>query len=370
MREIMDGLQSFPCLIPVYKCGTSTVYDGYLSVNGEEYRVRITTPKEDSLEGLRLQGDWRLQCLLREHADILEQRLKQCKDLPVYLKEIEAILACSAEERPASTGSFANTRKIVEEMEKIGWDKLVSVDGSFQHLTLRCGDTRGRQHKLIVHLNAQENVAPQCVADLPGKFVFQWTAKGHLSELMRQLEGSVARYQALWDALDVVDQKTWVLEPDHPSFSACSRRIALSPGTSLQITVDPRHPSAMPECRFLGADQVIAPLKDKLNANLHLWDNQCSLVSNLETLLEITFPSPTNSKKEDFSLECGICYSYRLGDEIPDKTCDDAHCAQPFHQSCLYEWLRSLPSCQQSFNTIFGECPFCSKPISVKLPTK
>jgi hypothetical protein len=27
------------------------------------------------------------------------------------------------------------------------------------------------------------------------------------------------------------------------------------PGTSLQITVDPRHPASMPHCCFLGADQ-------------------------------------------------------------------------------------------------------------------
>ena len=40
---------------------------------------------------------------------------------------------------------------------------------------------------------------------------------------------------------------------------------------------------------------------------------------------------------QDFSVECGICYSYRLGDEIPDQACDDPRCGQPFHHSCLYE---------------------------------
>ena len=32
-------------------------------------------------------------------------------------------------------------------------------------------------------------------------------------------------------------------------------RLFAGPGTSIQITVDPRHPTAMPEFRFLGADQ-------------------------------------------------------------------------------------------------------------------
>ena len=41
-------------------------------------------------------------------------------------------------------------------------------------------------------------------------------------------------------------------------------------------------------------------------------------------------------------------------------------CAKPFHQACLAEWLQALPSTQQSFNRLFGECVYCSKPISIE----
>lgn len=107
-------------------------------------------------------------------------------------------------------------------------------------------------------------------------------------------------------------------------------------------------------------------------------------------------------------MECGICYSYRLDSAIPDQVCNDPRCGQPFHQACLYEvntliyhsytllthhysshtifnehkrlgrgcfsltlstefillssqWLRGLPTSRQSFNIVFGECPYCSK---------
>ena len=40
---------------------------------------------------------------------------------------------------------------------------------------------------------------------------------------------------------------------------------------------------------------------------------------------------------QDFSTECGICYAYRFNDEVPDQTCDDSHCVQTFHSSCLVE---------------------------------
>lgn len=40
---------------------------------------------------------------------------------------------------------------------------------------------------------------------------------------------------------------------------------------------------------------------------------------------------------QSFSIECGICYSYRLEDSIPDQVCNDPRCGQPFHHVCLYE---------------------------------
>lgn len=40
---------------------------------------------------------------------------------------------------------------------------------------------------------------------------------------------------------------------------------------------------------------------------------------------------------KDFSMDCGICYAYRLDGAIPDQVCDDSHCGQTFHQVCLYE---------------------------------
>lgn len=36
-------------------------------------------------------------------------------------------------------------------------------------------------------------------------------------------------------------------------------------------------------------------------------------------------------------MECGICYSYQLGDAVPGVSCEDPKCNQPFHHACLYE---------------------------------
>ena len=63
------------------------------------------------------------------------------------------------------------------------------------------------------------------------------------------------------------------------------------------------------------------------------------------------------------SVECGICYVYKLGDSVPTEVCDNEKCGQPFHAECLYEHLSTSHGATKSHNTIFGKCPFCETDI-------
>lgn len=65
---------------------------------------------------------------------------------------------------------------------------------------------------------------------------------------------------------------------------------------------------------------------------------------NLEVLLETRFPRKEDKKKEELSVECGICYAYRLQDQLPERVCDNPKCARPFHRMCLYEVRSPSPS--------------------------
>ena len=56
---------------------------------------------------------------------------------------------------------------------------------------------------------------------------------------------------------------------------------------------------------------------------------------------------------DEYAVECAICYNYRSEDDaVPECACDG--CGKPFHGTCLSEWLRGLPTTQQSFNRLFG----------------
>uniref|UniRef100_UPI00398EACA1 E3 ubiquitin-protein ligase FANCL isoform X3 n=1 Tax=Pristiophorus japonicus TaxID=55135 RepID=UPI00398EACA1 len=304
---------------------------------------------------------------------IMVKRLQHCSDLVSFMLEFKTVLEIALRNKhdlqaPPPPQYYA---QLIKEIESLGWDKLAYMDAEFRTIKLKAEDSAGREHMITIKLKSKYPAEPpDCSPDFPVPFVISWTQQSSLINLHSQFLAALDLLKEFWDIMDEIDEKTWVLEPEKPARSATTRRIAIGNNVSINLEVDPRHPKMLPECCFLGADHVVTPLRNKLNTNMHLWSPECSVLQNLKDILEIDFPSPATHEKSSFSMECGICYAYRLASSIPDQVCDDPRCGQPFHQECLYEWLRGLPSSRQSFNIIFGECPYCSKPITVKMTIK
>jgi len=130
---------------------------------------------------------------------------------------------------------------------------------------------------------------------------------------------------------------------------------------------------------------------DEYTRSRHRWSTKRSIRENLEICFGSPLPSPATSEKADFVTECGICYVHHLpssedttttttsdGDDakddsattttmiIPTIMCKNPSCARSYHESCLFEWLHSLPTARFSFDRIFGTCPYCCESISVK----
>ncbi|XP_046546109.1 E3 ubiquitin-protein ligase FANCL-like isoform X3 [Haliotis rubra] len=317
---------------------------------GTDLRVRVSNSMSKS--EAKLECDWKLRRFLMLHSQAL-QKISNIQGNSPTPNMLTSRLASH----------------VLAEMKEIGWDKVDSVDETFQQLTLTLCDTAGRKHVLLLNLSPQKEASEMCTVHLPipADFNINQDEQVSLQDLMNQFRVMVNKCEDFWEMMYEIDQNTWVLEPEKPGPSVCHRRLALGPRASLHIKVDAAQPRLLPQCSFLGADQDVAPLRERLNKHVHQWNVHCSILENLQTVLETTLPSPKTSSREKFTLECGICYSYRLGEAIPDNVCGDQCCGQTFHHQCLYEWLRGLPSSRQSFNRIYGECPFCSKPITVKI---
>uniref|UniRef100_G3VYJ7 E3 ubiquitin-protein ligase FANCL n=1 Tax=Sarcophilus harrisii TaxID=9305 RepID=G3VYJ7_SARHA len=366
-------LRQCPLLLPQNL--EKTVYEGFISAQGRDFHVRILLPEDLQLKNARILCSWQLKTILDGYRQILNQRLQYSPDLVSFMMELKMILEVALKNKqelyaPPPPPHYYSC--LVEEIETLGWDKLVYVDTSFSTIKLKAKDTSGREHLITLKLKTKyPTESPDCYVDLPLPFSVSWTPQvssySSLTDIHSQFLAALESLKAFWDVMDEIDQKTWILEPEKPTRSATMRRIAIGNNVSVNIDVDPRHPTMLPECFFLGADHVVKPLGIKLSKNIHMWDPENSLLQNLKNVLEIEFPVRATLEKSDFTMDCGICYAYRLDGAIPDQVCDNFQCGQPFHQTCLYEWLRGLMTSRQSFNIIFGECPYCSKPITLKM---
>ncbi|XP_048373978.1 E3 ubiquitin-protein ligase FANCL isoform X2 [Sphaerodactylus townsendi] len=344
-------LRECPLLLPQNR--EKTVYEGFVTAQGMDFHLRILLPVDHQLKNARIQCSWQLKRVLSGYQQILKQE--------VALKNTQELQSSALPPPQHYSG-------LIRDIETLGWNKVLFVDPSFTTIKLRAEDSGGRHHQITLKLNPKyPTEPPDCLVDLPVQFTVSVDTQSNLLSIHRQFLAALESLKEFWNALDEIDEKTWVLEPEKPTRSATMRRIAIGKNVSVNVEVDPRHPTMPPECFFLGPDHVVNPLKMKLNSNIHMWDPEVSLLQNLKEVLEMDFPSQETLDKSDFSMDCGICYAYRLDGAIPDQVCDDSRCGQPFHQACLYEWLRGLPSSRQSFNVIFGECPYCSKQITLKM---
>ncbi|ELT94077.1 hypothetical protein CAPTEDRAFT_182288 [Capitella teleta] len=370
----MEMLKSHSLL--VVKNSDCTEYEGLLSVLGQHFHVRIVLNAPGELKGALIESEWRMRHLLDGYRAIIHQRFEQCESVGSFLLELQHILESQLDtkvKKSCQPGSALPKyyEGLLSDLNDLGWERVTAIDPSFSRLTLEAEDEAQRKHciKLEIPQNYPD-VVPTFTHEMPCDFSLHWTPSSCLADIFHQFRNQLALFQEFWDAMDEIDSKVWVLEPEQPTRSCCARRIALGQSASLQMEVLPLHPKHLPSCLFLGADHVTDPLRENFNQNIQRWDHTQSLLSNLETILQMTFPSPCTTSKEDVTVSCGICYAYRLEDQLPDQQCEDKRCAQPFHASCLYEWLRSMPDHRQSFNIIFGQCPYCSQPITVKMPPR
>lgn len=297
--------------------------------------------------------------------------MHHCGSLALFLTEFKAIV-----ENRLRCRKYLDTivplpqfyNDLITDIELLGWNRLSFLDASFRELHLVSHDVKKRMHTLKIQIHHQHpQKSPEFQSELPAPFQFNWNSQSKFCHVFDEFEKSVHQYEEFWNIMDEMDANTCVLEPEKPTRNSTRRRIALDRAASLQLEIDPRHPTFIPDIRFLGADSFCGSLKEKLANNLCQWNINYTLLKNLQKMLEIEFPSLKNSKKEDFTLECGICYCYNLEDEIPDQVCDDLRCKQIFHRTCLCEWLRSLSTSRQSFNLLFGDCPLCNTPMTVKI---
>jgi len=351
----------------------NTLFRWLLEVAGCPVLIRFECPHFPSTTGLKVLGDEDALFLLQGSQEELDALYKVSDTIPKFMSSLKRMFDQLVLDNPglkggvSSLGDVNQSCQVLSQLETVGWENVGLVSPDLAQIELKYKDERDKSHilRLSIPPNYPANL-PTVSANLPD----DWEAPSTSSilSIYSTWVEAVQSYIPAWEALKELDRNCWVLDPDPPTFSHLFRRLVLATSVSLHVTVDASNPAAVPVLRFLGADALISPLRQSLSENLELWDESDPLLMNLERVLGVELPCPAHSSRDEWSVECGICYSYRLDDRLPNKTCDDTRCCQPFHDTCLFEWLRTLPNARSTLNTVFGECPYCSRPIQCQRP--
>eukprot|EP01095_Lingulamoeba_sp_RSL-Kostka_P012518 TRINITY_DN4984_c1_g1_i2.p1 TRINITY_DN4984_c1_g1~~TRINITY_DN4984_c1_g1_i2.p1 ORF type:complete len:378 (-),score=52.25 TRINITY_DN4984_c1_g1_i2:8-1141(-) len=372
----------FPLLVP--ENDELDTFSGFIEIEQYSIPFRIEIEK-GNLQNSKIQSSSELVELLDGIGgiDLLYSRLKNSNSLSNFFLELKDLIERAIKYQKSNTNALLKTpvssyklsTRLISDLDGL-WDNIEWVHPSLTSIHISFHDGNNRKH--VVEINLPDNYPiepPLCNVAFPRVVEFNWDPNiDTLSTVINQIQEQSDRYQDLWEQLEDFDENCCVLEPEHPTYSSCFRRIAIDKHSSLQIEIDPIDPcQSVPECRFLGADRTILPLKTKYRKNFKLWKKNHCIRENLETILEISFISKKDKDTSNFNWQqemcCAICYSYRMNNDVPDRICDNVNCSKGFHTFCLSEWLKTLPNCQQSYDTIFGDCPYCSYQISVKIQT-
>lgn len=375
-------LSEFPCLVP---CDTNlSAFAGFVKFGAREHRIRIAA------DCSYFDTDDELAAILHTKAALLSQRLRTTKSPQDFLVDVRDIveqnLNQNTENYDTAIGHASHDAlppaayydKLLCQISALGWSYVSAIDQRMHSIDLSVMDTHSRTHTLHIVLTADfPSTPPKCIASLPEEFRPPWEKKQQtLAYILQYFKDALAKFQDLFQAMDDFDQHARILEPERPTRRDAYRRISLGKHTSIRIKLEPTSPlTTYPECRFLGSEAAIAPLRQKLNENMHRWDNSGDILprENLQRILSIELPPPVSTGAADpliedgLDAECGICYTYRLEDSVPDVACDKAECGKAYHRECLVDWLRALPDTRESFGTLSGHCVYCEEPINVSV---
>ncbi|KAH9712460.1 e3 ubiquitin-protein ligase fancl [Citrus sinensis] len=212
------------------------------------------------------------------------------------------------------------------------------------------------------------------------------------------------KLQEIWNILDEIDKSLWVIDLKNPSRANVCRQINLGYNCIIMLSIHIDDPSSLPECRFMGSDPMVNSLRKTWQRNSKRWNKDKPFVENVANLLETQLPRPPEHENNYQQVECGICYAQFLpiDEELgaksgggTDYTCDNSSCSKAFHSVCLGDWLRSITTTRQtcavhmvhtaqrntdlfaicycdkswelSYDVLFGNCPYCSEPVAVKI---
>ncbi|KAH0786481.1 E3 ubiquitin-protein ligase FANCL [Histomonas meleagridis] len=322
-----------------------------------------------SKDPLFFQAESKLANILKGKENYLKSELENAPSIDHFCQQIFYLVSKMMINQPSSN-IFPNStffQRVLDEIREIGWDLVSNIDPTLSFFEVIITDKKGR--KIEVRFDFQPTfpkTPPKVTTNLPITPKYEWdSTKSHLVSIIEIIKDQIPLFEPLWSQLEELDREAFVIEPREPSLNCCIRRIVLTNQVQLQLELSPKRPMHPPKVVFIGAEEQSQQMREKYQKGK--WRIDISLMKNIENILEMKLPKRDSEEMQETDFDCGICYLERLGGELPEIICGNPKCAKRFHRSCLSDWLRTKRDSEQSYQYIFGNCPFCSHPIQCSL---
>mmetsp|Transcript_4794 Transcript_4794/g.9729 ORF Transcript_4794/g.9729 Transcript_4794/m.9729 type:complete len:337 (+) Transcript_4794:30-1040(+) len=304
-----------------------------------------------------------------------------------------------------ATASGSNRLQLLNDINKLGWNKIYSISEDLQIITMRINDVEAHLTVSISH-NYPVN-SPKLSTSLFPDQEYAWHETKDLAYLYQLYSNSVLKYSRYFEVLNTFNQEACIVDSKWmglpvnamtndsltnylvPAIALRTVLIRAQPAVVYgEIIIKPDQIMEPPDCRFYGPG---VPHNDILHkswsANKRWWSANLSIARNLEKILDIVLPQPSSlnetkaqNETENFSSApmCDICYdqgldqlvAFSLSTPMPSLpevqiTCQNSKCHHLYHKECIRGWLISGGMCKVSFGVLFGLCPYCGSNIEL-----
>ncbi|XP_077299806.1 E3 ubiquitin-protein ligase FANCL-like [Arctopsyche grandis] len=294
-------------------------------------------------------------------------------DLTEFLNDISAIIHNNENDgKHKIDEKILNKIYLVKDLEKAQskYDRLrLSVNCTFDSIKAECQDVYDKDHYLILNFDKnksyriRQHTLPE-MKILMENFTDMCSAVDTFYNCLNDIEEYL-------EVLDDLDTNCWVIDPKIATTKDNYRRIVINENISAMITVDVECAKKPPCIKLLGLSKVTDPLMEQIRENMIEWDIDGPFITNMLTLFGVDqFPLKddlTANSENDIGLsntECSICLTDRddIEGQLPSIMCEK--CKQNYHKVCLFQWLTMTANVIHGLNTVHGQCPSCSSPIS------
>jgi E3 ubiquitin-protein ligase FANCL len=339
----------------------------FLKASGDSFRIRIESNAENGYS-VWLEND--LLVILKDYLNVLKnvnnsyfiQRIKICENEEQVLEEIQAILnrisRSPIKEERLNSKFYSSVLGVVEEYEAISGEKVFNNSNDFSLFSIEIMEDERKHFVSFSFPPSFPKTFPTTSSDsLPYHLDVSFTPNSNLITIIKEAyRKEIKNFAFVYNDLEMIDKEAFVLD----STNKFHRRFAIS-NEGISLSVEWKSFGMEPILKVFGniTNQLTKRLKDN-------WILTKTTVDNVKDIFDIK--SLPARQKDDVDVQkscCGICYSFSGVEESPDEFCHN--CSQIFHKSCLLAWANSLPITKKSFNTLFTNCPYCEKKLTIKV---